>query len=109
MERISRAPSPFFGPGGPHRVGIFFGPGPGRGGPFVLFLVLLLLIVAVVLVVLFLRQERTRRHGPLLSAGGASTSFEALRILDERFAKGEIEPEDYKVRRDLLRGPPSTE
>jgi putative membrane protein len=106
MERISRSPSPFAGPGGPHRAGFFFGPGPGRGGPFEVFLVLLLLAAAVVLVVLFIRQERMRRHGGLASAGGASATFEALRILDERFAKGEIDAEDYKVRRDLLRGSP---
>lgn len=106
MVRISQGPSPFFGPGGGHHVGFFFGPGPGRGGPFAVFLVLLLLAAAVVLVVLFVRQERMRRHGPLAGAGGASASFEALRILDERFAKGEIDAEDYKVRRDLLRGTP---
>ncbi len=106
MERISRGPSPFFGPGGAHRIGFFFGPGPGRGGPFAVFLVLLLLAAAVGLVVLFVRQERMKRHGRLASAGGASASFEALRILDERFAKGEIDAEDYKVRRDLLRGTP---
>jgi uncharacterized membrane protein len=106
MERISRSPSPFSGPGGPHRVGFFFGPGPGRGGPFVVFLALLLVVAAVVLVVLFIRQERLRRHGRLVSTGGASAPFEALRILDERFAKGEIDVEDYKDRRDLLRGSP---
>jgi uncharacterized membrane protein len=105
MERITRSPS-FFGPGGPHRVGFFFGPGPGRGGPFVVFLVLLLIIAAAVLVVLFVRQERMRRHGGLATAGGAAASLDALRILDERLAKGEIEAEDYKVRRDLLRETP---
>jgi uncharacterized membrane protein len=68
------------------------------------FLLLLLLVAAAVLVVLFVRQERVRRHGQVIGAGGAS--FEALRILDERFAKGEIDPEDYRVRRDLLRGSP---
>jgi len=107
MVRISRSPSPFFGPGGPHRVGIFFGPGPGRGGPFVAFLVLLLVLAAVVLVVLFVRQEKMmRRRGRLFRVDGASGSHGALRILDERFAKGEIDVEDYKVRRDLLRGSP---
>jgi uncharacterized membrane protein len=104
MVRISPAPSHFFGPGGPRRVGFFFGPGPGHGGPFVVFLVLLLLIAAAVLVVLFVRQERMRRHGLLAVAGGADQPGEALSILDVRFAKGEIDAEDYKVRRDLLRG-----
>jgi uncharacterized membrane protein len=103
MVRISRSPS-FFGPGGPHRVGFFFGPGPGRGGPFVVFLVLLLIVAAAVLIVLFIRQERMRRHGGLLGAGDASASFDALHILDERLARGDIDAEDYKVRRDLLRG-----
>jgi uncharacterized membrane protein len=104
MVRISRSPS-FFGPGGPHHVGFFFGPGPRGAGPFVVFLVLLLLVAAVALVVLLVRQERTRRQGALAATGGASASLDALRILDERLAKGEIEAEDYKVRRDLLRGP----
>jgi uncharacterized membrane protein len=106
VVRISRSPSPFFGPGGPHRVGFFFGPGPGGGGPFVVFLVLLLLVAAVVLVVLFVRQEKMRRQGRLFSVEGAPASYGALRILDERFAKGEIDAEDYKVRRDLLRDTP---
>jgi uncharacterized membrane protein len=104
MERFTRTPSPFFGPGGPHRVGFFFGPGPGRGGPFAAFLALLLVAAAVVLVVLLVRQEKLRRQGRLFSGEGASTSYGALRILDERFAKGEIDAEDYKVRRDLLKG-----
>jgi uncharacterized membrane protein len=104
VVRISRSPSPFFGPGGPHRVGLFFGP--RGGGPFVVFFVLLLLVAAVVLVVLFVRQGKMRRQGRLFSVEGASTTYGALRILDERFAKGEIDAEDYKVRRDLLRDTP---
>lgn len=103
--RISRSPSPFFGPGGPHRVGFFFGPGRG-GGSFVPFVALLFFIAVIVLVVVFIRQERMKRSGRLVAAGGASGPFEALRILDERLAKGEIDAEDYKVRRDLLRSSP---
>ena len=67
---------------------------------------LLFFIAVIVLVVLFIRQERMRRSGRLVSAGGAPGPFEALRILDERLAKGEIDAEDYKVRRDLLRSSP---
>jgi len=103
MQRVSPGPSPF-GPGGSHRVGYFFGPGPGRGGPLEVVLVLLLVIAAVALVVLFIRQERMRHRGPLALAGGAAQSLEALRILDVRFAKGEIDAEEYQNRRDLLRG-----
>ena len=34
----------------------------------------------------------------------APTSNDAQRILDERFARGEIEADEYQRRRDLLRG-----
>jgi putative membrane protein len=87
-------------------MGYFFGPGPGWGGPFVAFLVLLLVAAAVALIVLFVRNERIKRLGGLVTGSATAVPFEALRILDERFAKGEIDAEDYKVRRDLLRGPP---
>jgi uncharacterized membrane protein len=33
-----------------------------------------------------------------------SPTSDALRILDERFARGEIDADDYKQRRDLLNG-----
>ncbi|MGH3733791.1 MAG: SHOCT domain-containing protein [Acidimicrobiales bacterium] len=86
-------------------LGFFFGPGPGRSfGPFPAILALLLLIVVIVLAVAFIRYERNRHRWGLVGPSGTPASFEALRILNERFAKGEIDPEDYKVRRDLLQG-----
>ncbi|HEX5614842.1 MAG TPA: SHOCT domain-containing protein [Acidimicrobiia bacterium] len=38
--------------------------------------------------------------GPRTAAHGA----DALRILDERFARGEIDDDEYRRRRELLRG-----
>lgn len=37
------------------------------------------------------------------SATGTSSDDDAVRILDERFARGDIDAEEYTSRRDLLR------
>ena len=88
-----------------HHLGFFFGPGPGRSfGPFPAILALVVLIIVVALAVAIIRYEQSRHRPRLVGAGGTPASFEALRILNERFAKGEIDPEDYKIRRDLLKG-----
>ncbi len=79
------------------RVG--FGPGGGGSGPFGLF-VLLVLIALVVLVVLMLARRREREGG-----GNVHGSSDALRILNERLARGDIDPEDYSARRSLLTSP----
>ncbi|MGN6331660.1 MAG: SHOCT domain-containing protein [Motilibacteraceae bacterium] len=42
---------------------------------------------------------RTLRHDP----GPSTRSDEAQRLLDERFARGEIDADEYRARRDLLR------
>jgi len=79
------------------RVG--FGPGGGGSGPFGFF-VLLVLIALVVLVVLMLARRREREGG-----GNVHGSSDALRILNERLARGDIDPEDYSARRSLLTSP----
>lgn len=57
------------------------------------------LIVAVVVVLL-----RGRPGGFHVEAGPQGDAGDpALRILDERFARGEIDAEEYRSRRDLLR------
>jgi putative membrane protein len=57
------------------------------------------LIVAVVIVAF-----RALGHRPESSpAAGTSTEDDALRVLDTRFARGEIDAEEYTSRRDLLR------
>jgi putative membrane protein len=44
---------------------------------------------------------RSLRPGP---SDGRGTSSDALRLLDERFARGEIDEDEYRKRRDLLAG-----
>lgn len=47
------------------------------------------------------------RHRDMHAAAGTSPTpggIEALRILDERLARGDIDVEEYTRRRDLLRG-----
>ncbi|MFI5036823.1 MAG: SHOCT domain-containing protein [Acidimicrobiales bacterium] len=75
-----------------------FGPG---GHPFIFFL-LLVLVVGVVLVLLFTLvagRSAYRRGGAAVAPGRGSG---AMQILDERFARGEIDVDDYKVRRELI-------
>lgn len=58
-------------------------------------------LLAVLVVYLF--RATTGRHesaGPTERASPAN----ALAILDERFARGEIDAEEYQHRRELLRG-----
>jgi putative membrane protein len=104
VTKIRISPAPPFGPGGPHiRVG-FVGGGPGGPGLIGLFLALVLIVAVVVLAVALFRRERQFRQGGPTGSGNTPAS-EALNILNERFARGDIDPEDFKVRRDLLQGP----
>src|SRR5271169_2130585 len=103
---------PFFqqqGPGSPLQRGFMVervGFGPGHG--FFLLLLIVLLVGAAFLIASALTRRRTHHtHGdtgsPAASAS-ASRGSDALRILDERFARGEIDTDDYTTRRDLLAG-----
>lgn len=56
-------------------------------------------IVAVVLVAIRSWGHRPEGTG----AGGTSSEDDALRVLDTRFARGDIDAEEYTSRRDLLR------
>jgi putative membrane protein len=54
-----------------------------------------------------------RNHTPQLHAPGtppvaAAPKPTAQEILDERLARGEIEPDDYRQRVEALRTPPTT-
>ncbi len=98
-------PSPFFQ--GPVRVvGINSGP-----GGFFIALLLLVLVVGVVLLALSILLRRRAHYwhhyagrGPWRSPG----TSDAMRILNERFAKGDIDAEDYKTRKELLQERPPT-
>jgi putative membrane protein len=56
-----------------------------------------LLVVVIVLLVVWI----TRGSGPPSTGGGRD---DALRILEERFARGEIDREEFEARRRTLRG-----
>ena len=53
------------------------------------------------LVVYVVRNLGHRSADP--GAAGVARPEEAMRILDERFARGDIEADEYSARRDLLR------
>jgi len=55
----------------------------------------------VTVVVVLLRSSGHRHEGPPQS--DVRPGDEALRILDERFARGEMDADEYTRRRDLLR------
>jgi putative membrane protein len=102
VTRVRISPAPPFGPGGQFHVG-FVGGGPGGPGWIGLFLALVLIVAIVLLGVALFRRERQLRQGVSTGQGG-SPAVDAIGILNERFARGDIDPEDYKVRRDLLQG-----
>jgi putative membrane protein len=71
----------------------------------ILGLIILLLIIAVLGAVLAYLVRTLRRPSPSATpaAGGHGSTAQALQILDERYARGEIDQEDYEQRRRTLR------
>ncbi|MEI6700377.1 MAG: SHOCT domain-containing protein [Actinomycetota bacterium] len=63
-----------------------------------LLMVLLLGVLAVVLLAVFGNRHL---HHP---RGQMQHQNDALKILDERLARGEIEPEEYRTRKSVLTG-----
>lgn len=108
MTRV-RGGSPFFGgPGGPIHVRIGVGAGP-FGALAVLLLFVVIVAVLALLVTLVIRRSRFAHQfaggpRPPFRTSQSSTNAEALRILNDRFARGEIDADDYRERRDILRG-----
>ncbi len=92
-------------PFGHHRHGFGMGFGPGHAIFMVLCLALLVLIVAWVVSEFSRRRHHQGRHwvDDVNIGSGARRSNEAERILEERFARGEIDADEFKQRRDLLR------
>lgn len=70
-------------------------------GGWVLMSVLILVVVGAVIVSVLslIHSSRPRVTAP---AQAAEASGSALRTLDERFARGDIDEADYTTRRDLL-------
>jgi len=76
--------------------------GPHWGALVVGVLFVLAVVGALAWIIVTLRRERAHPPpSPSLAAPTAASG--ALRILDERFARGEIDTEEYQSRRDLLR------
>ena len=84
----------FYGPGAGHGAHMWDG-GSGWGGWFFGPLPMILLIVAVVASVLYL----FRRPG---ESKEAATRMTAIDILEERYARGEIELEEFEARHRTL-------
>jgi len=74
----------------------------------VLFLVLVVALVVTAIVALIVWMSRTRQpagagpSGPPVPPVGPAV--DARRILDERLARGEIDPAEYRTRREALEG-----
>jgi len=88
-----------------------FGGGIGFAA-IVIFVIWLLFVVGVVsLIVLairwFLRQERgggSAGGGSAMSSAAAPKAADPLEILRERYARGEVDDEEYERRRKILSG-----
>ena len=90
-------------------AGMHYGYGMGWGGWLLMVIVVLLFAALVVAVVLALLRTTggLRGSGGDASTGAASSprgASTAQQVLDERYARGEIEEEEYLRRRSVLRG-----
>jgi len=74
-----------------------------------LFLLLLLIVLgaAITAVVLMVSQRTTgaSRSSDTATRATPDSATSAVRILEERFARGEIDDDEYRRRRDVLRAP----
>jgi putative membrane protein len=84
----------------PHYYGDY---GMGSGSGFFDFLGHLILIVFVIWIVLMI-VRRSRGGTGRWHSYGMWQSHSALNILNERFAKGEIDQKDYEERKKVLLG-----
>ena len=75
----------------------------GWGGPFAGILMFAAFIAVIVIAVLLVRYLWNLGHGQGAGpAGRPGSNREALEILDRRYAKGEIEREEYLRRKEDL-------
>jgi putative membrane protein len=83
-------------------INVMWGYGLGWGSWLIMGLSMLLfwalIILGIIALVRFLVGPRDRRH----STGSVQSSAE--QVLAERFARGEIDEEEYRQRREVLRG-----
>jgi len=76
--------------------------GPHWGAWIVVIVFVLAVAGALAWIIVTLRRDRPLPPSPPSPTNPPAAS-EALRILEERFARGEIDAEEYQSRRDLLR------
>jgi putative membrane protein len=69
--------------------------------PFVFALLVLLVLVGVIVVIVLVVRDRDARR-QRTHASSVSAPSEAMRILDERFARGEIDDDEYRRRKAML-------
>ncbi len=95
------------------RAGRFGGHRPHWMGLVVMSLLVALVIAAIVALIVWISRTRhpvspvAAAPAPPVGASAATAaavapSTDARRILDERLARGEIDPDDYRARRDAL-------
>jgi putative membrane protein len=75
----------------------------GAGGWLVMSLTMMAFLAAATVLVVYLVRTTAGSH-PARSDARDPSADQAVRILDERFARGEIDAEEYTQRRELLRG-----
>lgn len=79
-----------------------WGEGGGAWGAWVFMAIMMVMFFALVAAVLYALLRPRHRAGDVATSPRAAGD-DALRLLDERFARGDIEAEDYTRRRDVLR------
>ncbi len=70
---------------------------------FLFFLFFVFLVVCCVMMVVR-HGSYDHHHGTHHGPSGPAPDSNALKILNERFARGEIDAEEYAKRRDLIKG-----
>jgi putative membrane protein len=73
----------------------------GSGGGWVVMLVIMILLIALAAVAVWFFVTNARRHAA--GASSPSTRPSATDLLDERLARGEISPDEYRERLAALR------
>lgn len=74
----------------------------GWGGWVAMGLMMLAVVAVIVLLVVLVTRTQRESSAPMPPASSASA---AERTLDERFARGEIDADEYRTRREVLRSP----
>lgn len=87
--------------------GVFVGGHTLLGGLLAFFVLCVLVVIAAAAIAVLVRGARWRRPRPATAHGPGpeppAATEDALRILNERFARGEIDAAEYTERRDLLK------